>query len=98
ATNSLSGVFPIVGPAFTIDKTRPTATVTRAGAALTNAGSVAWTVAFSEPVAVLSAGNFTLQPSGGVSGAVVSTITGGPTLYTVNVSTGTGDGTLGLTL
>jgi hypothetical protein len=63
----------------------------------TNAGSVPFTVTFSEPVTGVDAGDFQVAGSG-VSGATVGTVSGGGNVYTVTVNTGSGDGTVGLNL
>ena len=71
--------------------------VNRASANPTTAGSVvAWTVVFSASVTGVSTGNFGLAPTGGVSGAAITSVTGSGTTWTVNATTGTGAGTLGL--
>ncbi|MBI5963344.1 MAG: S-layer homology domain-containing protein, partial [Chloroflexi bacterium] len=78
------------------DVTPPTvASITRAGANPTSAASVDFTVAFSESVTGIDAGDFTLT-TGGVSDAAVSGVSGSGSIYTVTVSTGTGIGTLRL--
>jgi hypothetical protein len=96
ATNPLAGTHA-GDEAFAYDTAAPTVTsIDRAGASPTNAGSVAWTVAFSEPVSGVDAGDFVLSQSG-VSGAAIVGVSGsGP--YTVTATTGTGDGTLSLGL
>jgi len=83
-----------------IDKTVPTvssSSINRADANPTNAASVSWTVTFSEAVTGVDATDFALAASG-VTGASITSVTGGPTVYTVTASTGSGDGTLGLNL
>ncbi len=70
--------------------------INRADASPTNAGTVHWTVTFSEPVTGVDATDFALVRSG-VTGGSITTVTGtGP--YTVTATTGSGDGTLGLNL
>ena len=76
----------------------PTATVARAGTNPTDAATVPFTVTFSEAVTGLTAGNFTLVPGGGVTGAFVQSISGSGTSWTVTVNTGSGSGTLALRL
>jgi Tol biopolymer transport system component len=61
------------------------------------AGNVHFTVAFSEPVTGVDAGDFALTTTG-VSGASISSLTGSGDTYTVTVSTGTGTGTVRLDL
>ena len=65
--------------------------------ATTNAANVDYTVIFSEAVTGLTAGNFTV-PVTGISGAGVTSVTGSGTTWTATVGTGSGDGTLGLTM
>jgi hypothetical protein len=80
-----------------IDKTAPVVT----GSLLadpnpTSAENVRFTVTFSEEVHLVDATDFTLTTTGGITGASVGEISGGGNSYTVNVNTGTGDGTLRL--
>ncbi|MDO7848991.1 FG-GAP-like repeat-containing protein [Hymenobacter sp. M29] len=72
--------------------------INRAGSNPTNAASVSYTVTFAASVTGLSASNFGLVATGSVAGASITGVTGSGTTYTVAVSTGTGDGTLGLNL
>lgn len=53
-------------------------------------------VTFSEPVSGVDAADFALTSSGGIAGAVVTTVSGTGSEYVVRVDTGTGDGTLRL--
>ncbi|HVM70845.1 MAG TPA: hypothetical protein VMT91_03735, partial [Anaerolineales bacterium] len=71
--------------------------INRADASPTSATSVNFTVKFSEPVTGVDASDFTFNTSG-ISGAAVTGISGSHATYTVTVSTGIGDGTLGLNL
>ncbi|TGE12811.1 Ig-like domain-containing protein [Hymenobacter elongatus] len=85
---------------FSINYTVPTTTVTsivRNDASPTNAATVSYTVTFSASVSGLSASNFTLSTSTAM-GASVTSVSGAGTTYTVVVSTGFSDGTLGLNL
>ncbi|HZN78626.1 MAG TPA: PQQ-dependent sugar dehydrogenase, partial [Mycobacterium sp.] len=68
----------------------------RVGASPTNAGSLSWTVTFSEPVTGVDTGDFALV--GSVTGAAISSVTGSGNQYVVAVGTGSGNGTLGLNL
>ena len=100
-TNRLDGTGAgngnFTGEVFTIDKTPPTvSSVDRGAVSPTNATSVSWAVTFSEAVSGVDASDFQLVQAGGVTGASITGVTGGPTGYTVTASTGTGDGTLGL--
>lgn len=62
------------------------------------ATAVAWTVTFSASVTGVDATDFALVPSGGVSGASITGVTGSGTTWVVNANTGSGTGTLGLNL
>jgi hypothetical protein len=62
---------------------------------LTNADSVDFTVTFSEVVTGVDAADFGII-STGITGASITAVNGTGTTYKVTVSTGTGDGTLGL--
>lgn len=80
------------------DATAPTVlSIDRAGASPTNAGSVAWTVTFSEDVTGVDLTDFLLSVTG-VSGTSLTNVTGTGALRTVTASTGAGEGTLGLIL
>ncbi len=86
------------GQIYTIDKTAPTvSSINRADANPTNATSVHFAVTFSESVSGVDSSDFALAASG-VSGASISSVNGSGSSYTVTVSTGSGDGTLGLNL
>ncbi|TKB66479.1 MAG: LEPR-XLL domain-containing protein [Nitrospira sp.] len=63
----------------------------------TNATSVQWTVIFNEPVTGVDPTDFALAASG-VTGATITNVVGSGVSYTVTAGTGTGNGTLGLTL
>ena len=98
--SDLAGNFtPAAGPSaiFQVDNSLPTvSSVVRVGAAsVTNAAQVQYTVTFNEPV-VLGATPFAVTTTGTLSGVSVMNIGGGPTVYTVTVSTGSGDGTIRL--
>ena len=95
--NSVSAAFT-TGESYTVDKTAPTVvSVVRASSNPTSASSVNYTVTFSETVTGPAAGNFTLTLTG-LSGAAVASVTGSGTTRTVNVTTGSGDGTIRLDL
>ncbi|MFQ3662513.1 MAG: RCC1 domain-containing protein, partial [Chloroflexaceae bacterium] len=70
--------------------------ITRAGASPTSAASVTFTVTFSEAITGVDAADFALTTTGTLSGVSVSGVSSGPTVYTVTVNTGSGDGTLRL--
>ncbi len=62
----------------------------------TNAASVDFTVTFSENVTGVDTADFAPTKTGTIAGESVETVNGGPTIYTVTVNTGSGDGTLRL--
>ena len=103
ATNKLGGTGAdngdFTGQVYTIDRTAPTvSSIDRVGSTPTNAGSVQWTVTFSENVSGVDAADFDLVPSGLGGSPAITNVTGNNAVYTVTASTGTGDGTLGLDL
>src|SRR5690554_4666269 len=69
--------------------------ITRADASPTNASDVRFTVTFDAPVTGVTASYFTLTTSG-LTGALISSVSGLATTWTVTAATGTGDGTLRL--
>ncbi|WP_092948862.1 IPTL-CTERM sorting domain-containing protein [Paracidovorax konjaci] len=81
------------GEVYTIDKTGPTVTVEQAAgqADPVATGPLQFTVTFSEAVTGFTNAQVTL---GGTAGATTATVTGGPTVYTVEVSGMTGPGTV----
>jgi hypothetical protein len=66
------------------------------GDPITSADSVDFTVTFSESVQGVDRTDFHLATTGGISGASVLNVSGGPTAYTVTVNTGAGSGTIRL--
>ena len=72
--------------------------ITTSGQNPTNLSSVEFTVSFSESVTGVTASNFTLMTTGTVSGASVTSVTGGGRVWTVRVGAGSGAGTLGLNM
>ena len=90
---------PFVGQVFTIDRTVPVvSSIVRVDPTPTALSSVSWTVTFSESVTGVDTTDFTVAQAGGVSGAIVTGVSGSGSVYAVTVSTGTGNGTLGLNL
>jgi len=87
------------GQAYTVDKTVPTvASIIAISANPTTSGTnVSYAVIFSEPVYGVDAADFTFTLSG-VTGATITSISGGGATRTVVVNTGTGSGTLRLDL
>lgn len=83
--------------ALELDNTVPTVlSVTRLDANPTSAPSLRFTVTFSEPVIGVDAANDFSITQSGVAGAFISNIAGGPSIYVVTVSSGTGNGTVRL--
>lgn len=73
--------------------------VSRLDAATTSAGTVRFSVQFAEDVTGVDVTDFAPRTTeGNLTGAVVQSVTGSGSLYEVTVSTGTGSGTLGLTV
>jgi hypothetical protein len=70
--------------------------IDRAGQNPTNAMEVHFDLLFTRPMVDVDAADFSLTTSGALSGASVTEVSGSGSLYTVTVSTGTGDGTLRL--
>ena len=64
----------------------------------TNRTSVAWTVTFSEPVLGVDATDFVLIAGGDITDVAIISVTGSKAVWTITASTGTGSGTLGLSL
>ncbi|HJR58968.1 MAG TPA: kelch repeat-containing protein [Vicinamibacterales bacterium] len=80
------------------DATAPFAiAISRLSETPTNAGTVGWSVTFSESVSGVNASDFLLQASG-LSGASIAGFSGGGSSYTVFANTATGSGTLRLDL
>lgn len=87
-----------LGNMYLINKSAPFVTsILRADPSPTNAGSVRFTVTFSESVSGVDAADFVLSTSG-VSEAGIASINGSGSVYGVTVNTGTGSGSLRLDL
>src|SRR5436190_8101567 len=84
--------------AVLVDTTAPSVTsINRVSANPTSAGSVSFTVIYSESVTGVDSTDFALN-STGVTGASITSVIGSGTTYTVAVNSGSGDGTIGLNL
>ena len=83
---------------YTIDNIAPTISVTRDSASPTNAGSVVFSVDFSEDVAGVDIADFVVSTSAGVTATSVVGLVGGGDTFTVTVNGVSGDGTVGLVL
>jgi prepilin-type N-terminal cleavage/methylation domain-containing protein len=70
----------------------------RADADPTTATSLNWTVTFSSSVTGVGPTDFALAPTGSVTGASITGVTGSGTTYTVTANRGSGAGALGLNL
>ena len=86
-----------------VDSLAPTvSSINRASSSPTNAASVQWSVAFSEPVKGVDASDFAVQKVGlGGSPAITAvspSVSSSASVFTVTASTGSGSGTLGLNL
>jgi hypothetical protein len=80
-----------------VDTTAPAVvSIVRASANPTSAAIVTFTVTFSEAVTGVEVSDFALTNTGTISGELVTGVVGGPAVYTVTLSTGTGDGDLRL--
>ncbi len=86
------------GQSYTVDRTGPdVSSINRASGNPTNAATVNYTVVFDENATGVDAADFTVNMSGGVTGASVGTVTQNtPTNYTVSVNTGANSGTIRL--
>ncbi|MBI5964228.1 MAG: multicopper oxidase domain-containing protein [Chloroflexi bacterium] len=88
---------PFTTTTLTIDKTVPTVvSIVRASANPTGAATVNFTVTFSETVLGVDGFDFSLTPTGAVTGASIVSVSGVGVTRTVTVNTGTGAGTLRL--
>ncbi|MFM8539274.1 MAG: hypothetical protein ACKOES_14585 [Planctomycetaceae bacterium] len=90
---------PFTGAAYTVDRVAPALqSISRNLPSPTDQPQVSWTVTFSEAVAGVTAGNFSLVPTG-LSGASIGQVVQAPgtgTGWTVTAFTGSGVGTLRL--
>ncbi|HEY9696421.1 MAG TPA: DUF4347 domain-containing protein [Trichocoleus sp.] len=77
-----------------------TATITRVQPALTAADTLSYTIAFSNDIAPgsLTAADLRLDTTGSVQGASIASVNGSGKTYTITLNSGTGNGTLGITL
>ncbi|HLO50635.1 MAG TPA: ELWxxDGT repeat protein [Kamptonema sp.] len=82
------------------DNTSPTSTgINRVNPDINNSPTVNYTASFSENVTGVDTSDFTLATTGGVTGASIVSVTPvSGSSYTVNINTGSGDGTLQLNL
>ena len=96
AGNTSPNSAPVTTPKTT---TAPTATsINRVTTSPTNTASVQWTVTFSTAVTGVDTGDFSLSSTGITGAAINGSITGNSVTYVVSATTGSGDGTLGLSL
>ncbi|GAB4383696.1 MAG: hypothetical protein Kow00121_46020 [Elainellaceae cyanobacterium] len=96
-TGNSNGNF--VGQVYTIDKTPPVvASINRSSGNPTNAGTVNYTIAFSQNVSGVDRTDFSLTPNGVQGASITSVTTVDAKTYTIAVNTGSNDGTLRLNL
>lgn len=94
---STSAVFTLPG-GIVVNSPPSVTSISRASPDPTTAGAtVSWTVTFSEAVTGVDAGDFSLIQAG-LSGSVITGVTGSGVTRTVTATVGSGDGTLGLNL
>ncbi|MCU0527047.1 MAG: hypothetical protein MUF72_19750 [Elainella sp. Prado103] len=87
------------GQAYTINKTPPRAiAINRLESSPTNAGVVNFTVSFNEAVTRVDASDFALSTQGLTGAGISSVVRVNDTFYAVAVNTGSGEGTLRLSL
>jgi hypothetical protein len=91
ASNSIDNTITFNNTVPTIDS------ITRANPNPTSAATVSYTIQFSEAVTGVDATDFELVTSG-ISAAKITQVTGTDDTYTVEVDTGTGNGTIQLNL
>lgn len=87
----------VITNAATVDIPPEVDSIVRADANPTIANSVNYTVTFNEPVTGVTVDDFALVENG-VTGAAVTNVAGSGTIYTVTVSSVSGDGTLRMDL
>lgn len=89
----------ITGETYTISRSAPfPMNIQRANPDPTSASNVNFIVAFSESVAGIDSGDFSLSTVGAINNAYVVNISGSGNTYMVEVNTGSGDGGLRLDL
>ena len=97
-TQNASATFTL-SAGVVVDSTAPSVTsINRADPNPTGAASLTWTITFDESVTGVDATDFALVQGGGVVGAAIVSVTGGPNVFSVTASSGSGDGSLGLNL
>ena len=72
--------------------------IQRSGATPTDANEVSFVVTFNEPVTGFDSADLGLVASGGITGTTVNEVSGSGATYSVRVGTGSGSGTIGLTV
>ncbi len=90
------GAYCDIGAYEVLDTIAPiVSSITRVNPSSTSLASVDFTVTFSKTVTGVDTDDFTLTASG-VTGASITSVSGGPIIYTVSVNTGSGSGTIRL--
>ncbi|MBL9170966.1 MAG: choice-of-anchor M domain-containing protein [Verrucomicrobiales bacterium] len=74
------------------------ASLQRSGATPTDADEVSFVITFNEPVDGFDTADLGIVASSAITGATVSEVSGSGAIYSVRVRTGSGSGTIGLTL
>ena len=102
ASNALGGVGvsngTFLGQIYNLDHPPLISTITTTGNSLTNASSVTFAVRFNEPVTGVDPVDFAPQASSGISGTSITGVSGAGSDWFVTAHSGTGDGTLGLSV
>ena len=100
-TNGVSDIFlseVLYGPDRnpTVISVDPACKMLKSGCSYPTPASVSFLVIFAERVTGVTADDFSLEASSGLSGAAITGVSGSGDQYLVTVDTGTGDGTLRL--
>ena len=94
--NQLNNSMKSAGAAYVFNRIPAVYTSERTSASPTTANTVDFKVTFSDPSTCVDASDFKVTASSQLQGASVLGVSGGPSVYTVTVSTGSGNGTIRL--
>ncbi len=97
-SNNASSTYTMPSSVIIVDTPPTASSINRINPTPTALTNVSWTVTFNEAVTGVDASDFALIQAGGVSGAIITSVTGSGSTWTVSASTGNGNGTLGLNL
>ena len=100
ASDTAGNTAPAAGPSttFTVDNTPPGISIGAPSASLTTSGPISYTITYSgESSITLSSGNITVNSTGSASAGSVN-VSGSGSTRTVQLSSITGDGTLGISI